>query len=119
MSDQIVLAKIKIPIKLNEYGELEPLKDYMTMDIEEFNGVLEKSSDDFSINKIYDLLDFSSNNNKSDEMEKFVYKDELKKRKKGGFKQTFKNKKKIHNRTSSQRKLKINLMELGVDGSSP
>ena len=31
----------------------------------------------------------------------------------------FKNKKKIHNRTSSQRKLKINLMELGVDGSSP
>ena len=119
MSDQIVLAKISIPIRMNKDGELEPLKEYMAIKIEEFDGVLEKPEDDFFVDKIYDLLNFSSNNNKSDEMEKLVYKDELKKRKKGGFKQTFKNKKKIHNRTSSQRKLKINLMELGADGFSP
>tara|TARA_B100000524_G_C23540873_1_gene331223 strand:- start:223 stop:582 length:360 start_codon:yes stop_codon:yes gene_type:complete len=119
MSDQLVLAKITIPIRMNKDGELEPLKEYMAMEIEEFNGVLEKPEDDFFVDKIYDLLDFSSNNNTSDEIDKIVYKGELKKRKKGGFNQTFKNKKKIHNRTSSRHKLKINLVELGADGSSP
>ena len=119
MSDQIVLANITIPIRMNNDGELEPLKEYMAIKIEEFDGVLEKPEDDFFVDKIYYLLNFSSNNNTFDEIDKIVYKGELKTRKKGGFNQTFKNKKKLHNRTSSQRKLKINLMELGADGSSP
>jgi len=59
MSDQLVLAKITIPIRMNKHGELEPLKEYMAMEIEEFNGVLEKPEDDFFVDKIFFLIFYS------------------------------------------------------------
>lgn len=127
MEEKYILAKITIPIKLSENDELEPLAEYMNMEIEECNEPLMEKENNIPIEQILQILqpkkEKKEEENKEEKQEKkkqqpiFVYPYELKKRLKGGFQQTFKNKKTKHNVTSANQKTKINLKEQDVDES--
>ncbi len=123
MSIKYVLAKIEIPIELDERGELKLLDEYMTMNIEEGSKPLVKQKLNVLTQDIISLLKVKSDEPENEEKvleepeepqepeELFIQKDEIKKRKKGGYQQSFKKKRHSHNKTSANQKFKISLME--------
>ena len=130
MSIKYVLAKIEIPIELDERGELKLLDEYMTMNIEEGSKPLVKQKLNVLTQDIISLLKVKSDvpeeqppepENEEKVLEEpeepqeteelFIQKDEIKKRKKGGYQQSFKKKRHSHNKTSANQKFKISLME--------
>jgi hypothetical protein len=121
MSIKYVLAKIEIPIELDERGELKLLDEYMTMNIEEGSKPLVKQKLNVLTQDIISLLKVKSDEPEEKVLEDpeepqepeelFIQKDEIKKRKKGGYQQSFKKKRHSHNKTSANQKFKISLME--------
>ena len=123
MSIKYVLAKIEIPIELDERGELKLLDEYMTMNIEEGSKPLLKQKLNVLTQDIISLLKVKSDEPENEEKvleepeepqeteELFIQKDEIKKRKKGGYQQSFKKKRHSHNKTSANQKFKTSLME--------
>ena len=123
MSIKYVLAKIEIPIELDERGELKLLDEYMTMNIEEGSKPLVKQKLNVLTQDIISLLKVKSDEPENEEKvleepeepqepeELFIQKDEIKKRKKGGYQQSFKKKRHSHNKTSANQKFKISLIE--------
>jgi|UniRef100_A0A6C0IP24 hypothetical protein len=126
MSNKYVLAKIEIPIQLDEQGEMRLLEEYMKMEIEECDKILVKPDQNFLTSEILALLQSNqsitepsiSQTNGAEPVVKPIVEEiltvlpsEIKKRDKNGYKQSFKNIKSSHNRTSRHQKVKVNLVE--------
>ena len=123
MSIKYVLAKIEIPIELDERGELKLLDEYMTMNIEEGSKPLVKQKLNVLTQDIISLLKVKSDEPETEEKvleepeepqepeELFIQKDDITNRQQGGYQQSFKKKRHSHNKTSANQKFKISLME--------
>ena len=117
MEEKYILAKITIPIKLGENNEIEPLAEYMKMNIEECDEPLVKEENNVPVDEILKILQSKMKIEKEENTEIIltVEPSEIKKRIKGGYQHTFKNRKSLHNKTCNHQKIKISLVEQDAD----
>lgn len=122
MSNKYLLAKIEIPLELDEEGELKLMEKYMKMNIEESSKELEENQCDVpGLQTILDLMKDVKRKNEEIKKEEnteiilTVEPSEIKKRIKGGYQHTFKNRKSLHNKTCNHQKIKISLVEQDAD----
>ena len=108
MSKNYLLAKIEIPLELDEKGEIKLMEKYMKLEIEETDKELQEHKEMPGFEAILELF-------KSMKIILTVNPNEIKKRVKGGYQHTFKNRKSLHNKTCNHQKVKISLVEQGAD----
>ena len=128
MSKNYLLAKIEIPLELNEEGEIKLMEKYMKLEIEETDKELKEHKEMPGFEAIIELFKSMKSDVKDDEIEKeekeeeeekeenteiilTVNPNEIKKRIRGGYQHTFKNRKSLHNKTCNHQKVKISLVE--------
>lgn len=123
MPKNYLLAKIEIPLELDEKGEIKLMEKYMKLEIEETDKELQEHKEMPGFEAILKLFKSMKSGVKEDEIEKeenteiilTVNASEIKKRVKGGYQHTFKNRKSLHNKTCNHQKVKISLVEQDAD----
>tara|TARA_B100000287_G_scaffold177565_1_gene167611 strand:+ start:593 stop:1015 length:423 start_codon:yes stop_codon:yes gene_type:complete len=134
MSKNYLLAKIEIPLELDEEGEIKLMEKYMKLEIEETDKELKEYKEMPGFEAIIELFKSMKSDVKDDKIEKeekaeekeeekaeaeleekeiilTVNPNEIKKRIRGGYQHTFKNRKSLHNKTCNHQKVKISLVE--------